>query len=109
LQDKHVGGLLHCGDDIVQLGGERVDILTVKRGDEGGVEPGQDGVGDAVAFVLILDQAFGFQLRVDEVFEEVVQQPGGLAMVSAAASKRLKRTRRGDVSQLHRASPPGEG
>jgi len=25
----------HCVDDIVQLGGERVDVLTVKRGDEG--------------------------------------------------------------------------
>jgi hypothetical protein len=30
MQDKHVGGLLDRIDDIVQLGGEGVDVLTVK-------------------------------------------------------------------------------
>jgi hypothetical protein len=66
VQDEHVGGLLDRVDDVVQLGGEGVDVFTVEGGDEGGVEAGQDGVGDAVAFVLVLDQPFGFQLRVDE-------------------------------------------
>jgi hypothetical protein len=45
VQDEHVGGLLERVDDIIQLGGEGVDVLTVEGGDEGGVEPGQDGVG----------------------------------------------------------------
>ena len=54
VQYEHVGGLLDRVDDIVQLGGEGVDVLTVERGDEGGVEPSQDGVGDVVAFVLAL-------------------------------------------------------
>jgi hypothetical protein len=30
VQDEHVGGLLDRVDDVVQLGGERIDVLTVK-------------------------------------------------------------------------------
>src|SRR5215217_4299694 len=101
VQDEHVGGLLDRVNDVVQLGGEGVDVLTVKGGDEGGVEPGQDGVGDAVAFVLAVDQAFGFQLGVDEVLEQVVQQPADWAMLSAAASNRSKKdSSRGKIRSL---------
>ncbi len=47
-----------------------VSVCTVNRRDEGGVEAGEDGVGDAVAFVLALGEALG--LRVDESLEELV-------------------------------------
>ena len=46
--------------------------------------------GDAVAFVLALDQPFGFQFRVDEVLEQVVQQPGGLDHVVGCGLKQVE-------------------
>src|SRR5215218_2110624 len=110
MQDKHVGGLLDRVDDIVQLGGERVDVLTVKGGDEGGVEPGQDGMGDTVAFVLDLDQPFGLQLRVDEVFEQLVQQPGGLGHVVGCGLKQVEKGLvAGKDSQPHSLYLPVKG
>ena len=39
-------------DDVVQPGGEEVDVLPVERGDEHPVEPGDDLVGDLVGQVL---------------------------------------------------------
>ena len=47
-----------------------MSVCTVNRRDEGGVEAGEDGVGDVVAFVLALGEALG--LRVDESLEELI-------------------------------------
>src|SRR5919109_3942472 len=76
VEDHHVGRGLHGVHHVVALAGERVDVLAVERGDEGGVEPGVDGVGEPVALVLGLDQPLGLHLRVDEVLDQVEQQPG---------------------------------
>src|SRR6266511_3033931 len=76
VQHQHVGGRLDRVGDVVQLGRQVVDVLAVERGDEGGVEPREDRVGDAVALVLLLGQAFGLHLRVDEVVDHVAQERG---------------------------------
>jgi hypothetical protein len=100
-QDEHVGGLLDRVDDVVQLGGERVDVLTVEGGDEGGVEPGQDGVGDAVAFVLVLDQPFGFSSGSTKSPRRSSSSRADSAMLSAAASNRSKKdSSRGKIRSL---------
>ena len=39
-------------DDVVQPGGQEVDVLPVERGDEHPVEPGHHVVGDLVGLVL---------------------------------------------------------
>src|SRR5829696_8446128 len=75
VQDQHVGRLLDGVEHVVELAGQGVDVLAVEGGDEGGVEPGVDGVGEPVALVLGLDQALGFHLRVDEVLDHVQQVP----------------------------------
>src|SRR4029453_7744978 len=62
VQDQHVGGGLDGVEDVVELAGQGVDVLAVERGDEGGVEPRVDGVGQPVALVLGLDQALGLHL-----------------------------------------------
>src|SRR5829696_6629458 len=75
VEDQHVGRLLDGVEHVVELAGQGVDVLAVEGGDEGGVEPGVDGVGEPVALVLGLDQALGFHLRVDEVLDHVQQVP----------------------------------
>jgi hypothetical protein len=88
VQDEHVGGLLDRVDHVVQLGDEGVDVFTVERGDEGGIEAGQDGVGDAVAFVLVLDQPFGFSSGSTKSWSSSSSSRADWAMLSAAASNR---------------------
>src|SRR5829696_8830292 len=101
VQDEHVGGLLDRVDDIIQLGGEGVDVLTVKGGDEGGVEPGQDGVGDAVAFVLALDQPLAFSSGSTKSSSRSSSSRADSAMLSAAASNRSKKdSSRGKIRSL---------
>src|SRR5215216_1291627 len=75
VQHHHVGRFLDGVEHVVELAGEPVDVLAVERGDEGRVEPGEDGVGEPVALVLGLDQPLGLHLRVDEVLDQVEQQP----------------------------------
>src|SRR5918999_15468 len=81
VEDQHVGGRLHGVEHVVQVAGQGVDVLPVERGDEGGVEPGVDGVGQPVALVLGLDQPLGLHLRVDEVLDHVQQVPRGVGEV----------------------------
>src|SRR6266540_366067 len=76
VQHQHIRGRLDRVGHVVQLGRQVVDVLAVERGDEGGVEPREDRVGDAVALVLLLGQAFGLHLRVDEVVDHVAQERG---------------------------------
>src|SRR5215213_2674234 len=81
VQDQHVGRGLDGVEHVVELPGQGVDVLAVEGGDEGGVEPGVDGVGEPVALVLGLDQALGLHLRVDEVLHHVQQVPGAVDQV----------------------------
>src|SRR5215217_2452572 len=81
VQDQHVGRGLDGVEHVVELAGQGVDVLAVEGGDEGGVEPGVDGVGEPVALVLGLDQPLGLHLRVDEVLDHVQQLPGGVDQV----------------------------
>ena len=46
------GGAVDQVDDVVQPGGQEVDVLPVERGDEHPVEPGDHLVGDLVGLVL---------------------------------------------------------
>ena len=59
-----IGDLLYVVEDIVQAGGEGVDVLVVKGGDEGPVEGAHDLVGDPVAPVL---QSLDLPLALGEV------------------------------------------
>src|SRR6266508_4468300 len=52
VQHQHVRGRLERVDHVVQVAGEGVDVLAVERGDEGGVQPGEDRVGEPVGLVL---------------------------------------------------------
>src|SRR4029453_8401678 len=81
VQHQQVGRRLDGVEHVVELAGQGVDVLAVEGGDEGGVEPGVDGVGEPVALVLGLDQALGLHLRVDEVLDQVQQVPGGIGEV----------------------------
>jgi hypothetical protein len=81
VEDQHVGRRLHGVEHVVELAGQGVDVLAVERGDEGGVEPRVDGVGQPVALVLGLDQALGLHLRVDEVLHHVQELPRRLGEV----------------------------
>ena len=49
VQHEQVGGRLHLVDDVVELLGERVDVLAVERRDEARVEPAEDRPGELVA------------------------------------------------------------
>src|SRR5512132_2741037 len=71
VEDQHVGRGLHGVEHVVQLAGQGMDVFAVEGGDEGGVEPRVDGVGEPVALVLGLDQPLGFHLRIDRVLNEV--------------------------------------
>ena len=46
------GGAVDQVDDVVQPGGQEVDVLPVERGDEHPVEPGDHLVGHLVRLVL---------------------------------------------------------
>ena len=46
------GGAVDQVDDVVEPGGQQVDVLPVERGDEHPVEPGDHLVGDLVGLVL---------------------------------------------------------
>src|SRR5215208_1779146 len=52
VEDEEVGGLLGEVDDIVQRGGQAVDVLSIDRGHEGLIEALDDVVGDPVALLL---------------------------------------------------------
>jgi hypothetical protein len=87
------------------VAGQVVDVLAVERGDEGGVEPRVDGVGEPVALVLGLDQALGLHLRVDEVLDHVQQLPGGVGEVGRDLVEQVEvRLFAGKDPQLHMPS-----
>ena len=52
VEPEEVGGLLREVDDVVDLGGERVDVLAVDRRDEGGVHALDEIVGDPIPLLL---------------------------------------------------------
>ena len=72
-----VGRLLREVDDVVERGGQRVDVLAVDRGDEGLVEPPDDVVRDAVALLLAEEDLAGELLApVGVGAKELVEQIG---------------------------------
>src|SRR5215204_943029 len=107
VQDQHVGRGLDGVEHVVQLAGQGVDVLAVERGDEGGVEPGVDRVGEPVALVLGLDQALGLHLRVDEVLDHVQQVPRRVDEVGGDLVEQVEvRLFAGKDPQLHASSHP---
>jgi len=65
-------------EDVVELGGELVDVLAVEGRDEGLVELGDDFVGELVAAMLDFFDAPGLRVNVLVVVEEVGQCPRAL-------------------------------
>ena len=107
MEDQHVGRRLDSVEHVVQLAGQGVDVLAVERGDEGGVEPGVDGVGEPVALVLGLDQALGLHLRIDEVLDHVQQLPSRVGEVGRHLVEQVEvRLFTGKDPQLHASSHP---
>jgi hypothetical protein len=107
VQDQHVGRGLDRVEHVVQLAGQGVDVLPVEGGDEGRVEPRVDGVGQAVALVLGLDQALGLHLRVDEVLDHVQQPRRGVGEVGRDLVEQVEiGFLAGKDAQLHVPSRP---
>ena len=57
VEHEQVGDGQHVVDDVVELLGERVDVLAVERRDEGRVQPTEDRRGELVAAALALPMA----------------------------------------------------
>ena len=73
------GGAVDQVHDVVESGGEEVDVLTVERGDEHPVEAGDHVVGDLVGQVLeALDLVHDGAALVAIGAEQVVNRAGGL-------------------------------
>jgi hypothetical protein len=64
VEEDHVANLLDGVGHVVEPLGQLEDLLAVEAGDEGGVQSGEDGAGDAVALVLQFGQLLGLGLGV---------------------------------------------
>ena len=83
VEAEEVGDLLDVVDDVVERGGQLVDVLAVDRGDERLVEPPDDVVRDPVA-VLLADQDVAGQLAaLGVVREQPLEQLGRAQDVAA--------------------------
>src|SRR5262249_10164773 len=51
--DKAMSGLLHVIQDVIHRGGQRMDVLAVKRSDEAAVQCLNDSADDLVASMLL--------------------------------------------------------
>jgi hypothetical protein len=85
IQPEPLADFLHIVDEIVDFGGERMNIIAIERGDEGGIERRENAVRHFVALRLKIGEPadppivigaaiddFGQQLRhLDRVFSGV--------------------------------------
>src|SRR6185436_12986139 len=78
VDDQPLGHCLDEIQDVVQPGGEIVDVLAVDRRDERGVQPLDDLVGDDVPGVLDFLDGVGLGAGIREIVELLTQQLGGL-------------------------------
>ena len=83
VEAHEVGGLLDVVDDVVELGREAVDVLSVERRDEGRVEPLDQGVGDPVALLLGEQDLLREVAAIGPVLEHVLEQPRSAKRCSA--------------------------
>jgi hypothetical protein len=77
VQEDQITDLLDLVGDIIQSVGQGVDLVTVKAGDKGCRQPGEDLPGDPVAFMLQVQQVLGLGLGISWVTEQVQQCFGG--------------------------------
>ena len=84
MQRQQIGHSFLAVQDVVQPVREAVDVLTVERGDERGVERGHHPVRDLVALVLDVLHTLAERLTPVEVLGELHErartlrnQPGG--------------------------------
>src|SRR4051794_18743549 len=83
VEAHEVGHLLDEVDDVVERGGQRVDVLAVDRSDERGVQPLDDVVRDAVALLLADDDVARQLALVGPAVEHPLQELGGADDVGA--------------------------
>src|SRR5918999_1043060 len=90
VEPEVVGDLLGVVHDVVERGGELVDVLAVDRRDERLVEPLDDVVRDPVA-VLLADQDVARELAaVGVVAQHLLEQPGGAQDVAAGLLEQVE-------------------
>src|SRR5919204_1848823 len=77
VQAHEVGGLLDEVDDVVELGGEPVDVFAVDWRDEGGVGPLDDVVRDPVTLLLGEQDLAREAALVGPLLEHLLQHAGG--------------------------------
>ncbi len=77
VQPQEIGDLLDVVDDVVELGGEVVDVLAVERGDERRLHSLDDVVGDPVALLLGLEDVAREPTVVGPLVEHLLEQPCG--------------------------------
>ena len=85
------GGAVDEVDDVVEPGGQEVDVLAVERSDEHAVEPGHHVMGDLVSLVLeSLDLVDDGASPVAVGREELPLQPGSLHGVRGDGGEQLE-------------------
>src|SRR5215217_5980899 len=90
VQHQQIGRLLDRVQHIIQLPGQGMDVLTIKRGDEGRVQPRVDGMGEPIPLVLGLDQPLGLHLGIDKILNHVQQVAGGIDQVARHLIKQIE-------------------
>ena len=105
VEPEVVGDLLGVVDDVVERGGQLVDVLAVDRGDERLVEALDDVVRDPVA-VLLADQDVARELvALGEVAQHLLEQAGGAQDVAAGLLEQVEElavARGEDAGEAHR-------
>jgi hypothetical protein len=100
VEAEEVGDLLGVVDDVVESGGERVDVLAVDRRDERLVEALDDVVGDPVAFVLAGEHIATEVAVVGPRLEHLLEEAGRLDDVRAGLLEEVE-----ELALLRREEP----
>jgi hypothetical protein len=95
-------------DDVVQLLGQRVDVLAVEGGDEARVEPPEDRVGELVALPLALVDRGVLRLDVLILVEQVTQPAGTVGQVLGGLVEQWKETLVGGNEAKAHGDPRGQ-
>jgi hypothetical protein len=69
---------VHVVNHVVELFGERVDVLAIERRDERGVQPAEDRARDDIAFVLAGSDLGVLAGDIGRVDEHLAQPLGAL-------------------------------
>ena len=105
---EEVGDRQHVIDHVVELFGERVDVLAVEWSDEGLVETLEDLGGQLIAATLAVDHQVVLGVEIVEVVHHVAESPGAIRGVHRGLVEKRKEPvvrRQQSESEPHPPSP----